>query len=90
MRPSCLPFKWVFEKLPGWILRTSTQRVPGWASGSSKPPWRLANLCADVEVLASTHNVSFAPVKHSANEVVDALTKRGVGVEILLSRMLIL
>lgn len=85
-----MPFKWVFKKLPGWILRTSMQRMPGWASGSSKPPWRLANLCDDVEVLASTHYVSFAPIKSSANEVADALAKRGVGVEILLSRMLIL
>ncbi|XXG88259.1 hypothetical protein AAC387_Pa12g0492 [Persea americana] len=50
-----------------------------WASGSSNPPWRLADLSDEVMVFISKLEVSFSHIKRSANGEADALAKLGVG-----------
>lgn len=51
----------------------------GIISGSPKLAWHLADVVEEVIDSASKLNVSFSHVKRSANEMVDALAKEGVG-----------
>lgn len=51
----------------------------GIISGSSKLAWRLADVVEEVIDSALKLNISFSHVKRSANEMVDALAKEGVG-----------
>lgn len=50
----------------------------GWASGSSRPPWQLADSVAEVMELGLKFNVSFVHITRSANEIANSLAKEGV------------
>ena len=46
-----------------------------WASGSSRPPWRLTDIAEEVVDLGLKLNISFVLIKRSVNEVADHLAK---------------